>query len=62
MVTSSLYRYFERLPDYRVNSNKRHLLYDIIILPILVVICGVESCDSIELFGKAKLCLLKTFL
>lgn len=60
--TTSLHRYFESIPDYRVNRNRKHLLSDIIILSILAVICGAESWDSIELFGKTKLSFLKTFL
>lgn len=59
---TSLHKYFEYIPDHRVNRNKKHLLSDIIILSILAVICGAESWDSIELFGKTKLDFLKTFL
>jgi hypothetical protein len=60
--STSLHRYFEFIPDHRINRNKKHLLFDIIILAILAVICGAESWDSIELFGKTKLSFLKTFL
>lgn len=60
--TTSLHTFFECIPDYRINRNKKHLLSDIIILSILAVICGAESWDSIELFGKTKLSFLKTFL
>lgn len=59
---TSLHKYFEYIPDHRINRNKKHLLSDIIILSILAVICGAESWDSIELFGKTKLDFLKTFL
>lgn len=59
---TSLHTYFESIPDHRINRNKKHLLSDIIILSILAVICGAESWDSIELFGKTKLDFLKTFL
>jgi len=37
-----------------MNRNKKHLLIDIVILSILAVICGAESWDSIEIFGKEK--------
>lgn len=60
--TTSLHKYFEYIPDHRVNRNKKHLLSDIIILSILAVICGAESWDSIEIFGKTKIQFLKTFL
>lgn len=59
---TSLHKYFESFPDYRLNRNKKHLLSDIIILSVLAVICGAESWDSIEEFGKTKINFLKTFL
>jgi predicted transposase YbfD/YdcC len=59
---TSLHEYFERFPDHRINRNKKHLLTDIIILSILGVLCGAESWDSIETFGKTKLDFLKRFL
>ncbi|WP_341832911.1 ISAs1 family transposase [Sphingobacterium thalpophilum] len=59
---TSLHEYFERFPDYRVNWNKRHLLVDIIILSILAVLCGAESWDAIESYGKTKHGFLKNFL
>ena len=59
---TSLHTYFESFPDHRVNRNKKHLLSDIIILSILGVLCGAESWDSIEKFGKTKIDFLKTIL
>lgn len=59
---TSLHEYFERFPDHRVSRGKKHLLSDIIILSILGVICGAESWDSIESFGKTKIDFLRTFL
>lgn len=53
-METKLHQYFRQLPDPRINRNKKHLLIDIIILSILAVICGAESWDSIELFGKTK--------
>ncbi len=61
-IKTSLHTYFERFPDHRVNRNKKHLLSDIIILSVLGVLCGAESWDSIESFGKTKLEFLRTFL
>lgn len=61
-IKTSLHEYFERFPDHRINRNKKHLLSDIIILSILAVLCGAESWDSIETFGKTKKDFLKTFL
>lgn len=59
---TSLHQYFDYFPDYRLSRNKKHLLSDIIILSILAVICGAESWDSIEDFGKTKIAFLQTFL
>jgi len=53
-MKTSLHDYFSQLPDPRIHRNKKHLLLDIIILTIIAVICGAESWDSIEMFGKSK--------
>jgi hypothetical protein len=52
MTMTSLHQIFRKLHDPRINRRKRHKLLDIIILSILAVLCGAESYDSIELFGK----------
>jgi len=62
MTRSSLYDYFAKLSDPRLNRNKKHNLADIIVLSILAVICGAESWDSIEEFGKARIDFLKKIL
>ena len=53
-METSLHQYFSKLSDPRIHRNKKHLLIDIIILSIIAVICGAESWDSIEMFGKSK--------
>jgi predicted transposase YbfD/YdcC len=53
-MKTSLHDYFSQLPDPRIQRNKKHLLIDIIVLSIIAVLCGAESWDSIELFGKSK--------
>jgi predicted transposase YbfD/YdcC len=53
-METSLHQYFSKLSDPRIHRNKKHLLIDIIILSIIAIICGAESWDSIELFGKSK--------
>ena len=62
MIRSSLYDYFAKLTDPRLNRNKKHNLADIIVLSILAVICGAESWDSIEEFGKVRIDFLKKIL
>ena len=53
-METSLHHYFSQLPDPRIHRNRKHLLIDIIVLSIIAVICGAESWDSIEMFGKSK--------
>lgn len=53
-MKTSLHHFFGQLPDPRIHRNKKHLLIDIVILSIIAVICGAESWDSIEMFGKSK--------
>ena len=53
-MDTSLHHYFNQLPDPRIHRNKKHLLIDIIVLSIIAVLCGAESWDSIEMFGKSK--------
>jgi predicted transposase YbfD/YdcC len=50
------------LEDPRIDRCKRHSLEDIIVLTIIAVICGAESWESIEDFGKSKQGFLKTIL
>ena len=59
---TSLHQTFRQLHDPRINRKKKHLLLDIIILSILAVLCGAESYDSIELFGKTNYAFLKQIL
>ena len=53
---------FKSLRDPRIDRNKRHNLLDIIILSILAVLCGADTYDEIELFGKENFAFLKQFL
>lgn len=53
-METKLHYFFKKIPDPRLERNKKHLLIDIVILSVLAVICGAESWDSIEMFGKEK--------
>jgi predicted transposase YbfD/YdcC len=53
---------FAQIPDPRIDRRKLHLLDDILLLTLLAVICGAESYEAIELFGKSKLDFLKQIL
>jgi len=54
--------YFSCIEDPRVERTKDHLLSDIIFITIAAVICGCETWNEIELYGKTKELWLKTFL
>jgi predicted transposase YbfD/YdcC len=55
-------RYFADLPDPRVDRTKRHRLDDILVIMLCAVICGADSFEEIERFGKSRLDWLKGFL
>jgi predicted transposase YbfD/YdcC len=46
--------YFSTLSDPRVDRTKEHLMEDIIFITIAAVICGAETWNEIEDFGKSK--------
>jgi len=54
--------YFSNLEDPRVDRTKEHLLEDIIFITIAAVICGAETWNDIENYGKAKESWLTQFL
>ena len=55
-------RYFAELPDPRVDRTKKHLLLDILLIAFAAVICGADSWEEVECFGKARQAWLKRFL
>lgn len=59
---NSPYPFFSELTDPRVERTKVHLLEDILFIAIASVICGAESWNDMENFGKAKEEWLRTFL
>jgi predicted transposase YbfD/YdcC len=62
MIETSLHRAFKKMPDPRIRRCRQHSLTDIIILSIIASICGAESYDSIEMFGKERYAFLKQIL
>jgi predicted transposase YbfD/YdcC len=55
-------QFFAGIKDPRLERTKDHLLLDIIFITIAAVICGAETWNDIEAFGKAKQEWLKSFL
>ena len=54
--------YFSGLHDPRIDRTKAHLLEDIIFIAISSVLCGAETWNDMEDFGKAKQEWLRTIL
>lgn len=58
----SFVRHFADLPDPRVDRTKKHRLDDILVIALCAVICGADSFDEIERFGKVRHDWLRRFL
>jgi len=54
--------YFTGLTDPRVERTKAHLMEDIIFITVAAVICGAETWNDIEHYGKSKESWLKQYL
>ncbi|GHT12695.1 hypothetical protein FACS189432_05620 [Bacteroidia bacterium] len=54
--------YFTDLTDPRVDRTKAHLMEDIIFITIVAVICGAETWNDIENYGKSKESRLRQYL
>jgi hypothetical protein len=46
--------YLRELTDPRVERSKEHSMEDIIFITIATVICGAETWNDIEAYGKSK--------
>ena len=57
-----LKEYLRQIRDPRINRRKLHLLEDIVLLVLIAVICGCESWETIEEFGKNKIDFLRKYL
>jgi len=53
---------FGQLDDPRIERKKLHPMPEILLLTLCAVICGAESWDDIEMFGKAKQVFLRQYL
>jgi predicted transposase YbfD/YdcC len=60
--TLSLLDHFHKLPDPRVDRTKEHNLSDILVIAIGTLLCGGESFNDMEDFGRAKRDWFQTFL
>jgi predicted transposase YbfD/YdcC len=55
-------KYFTELTDPRIDRSKEHLMEDIIFITIAAVICGAETWNDIENYGKSKEQWLRRYL
>lgn len=63
MKTTRVIDFFEPLDDNRrASGNKQHELLDIVAISICAVICGADSWEEIQEYGKIKKKWLSTFL
>lgn len=58
----SLVAHFGSLPDPRLNRTKDHDLIDILVMAVCTLLCGGETFNDMEDFGRAKQDWFKTFL
>ncbi|MEO1530409.1 MAG: transposase family protein [Planctomycetota bacterium] len=60
---SVIFTTFQNLPDPRVDAgNKKHSLYEMVVITLCATICGAESWTDVERFGSEKYDWFKTFL
>ena len=57
-----LIEHFQILTDPRVDRTREHELIDVLIIGLCCIICGSDSFNDMEHFGRAKLEWFKTFL
>lgn len=62
LAPQTLLEHFANLTDPRIERRKLHKLIDILVIAICATICGAETWDEFEIFGKAKYTWFKSFL
>ncbi len=59
---TAITRYFQDLPDPRIERTRKHDLIDILTITICAFICAADTWQDVEDFGDAKEPWLRTFL
>ena len=59
---ATLIEHFSSITDPRIDRTKRHQLIDILVISVCATICGAETWEDFELFGRCKLDWFKSFL
>ncbi len=55
-------KFFEDVPDFRLNRRKKHKLIDILAISVCAVVCGANDFEEIAMYGRQKIDFLRTFL
>lgn len=55
-------KYFESVPDFRIERCRQHNLLDILVVCICAVVCGADDFEEIAEYGRQKEFFLRTFL
>lgn len=53
-ITAGIEEHFGEIKDPRIERSKLHKLIDILVIAICAVICGADTWEDVEAFGKAK--------
>jgi len=53
-VTGGIETHFSGINDPRIDRKKLHKMIDILVIAICAVICGADTWEDVEIFGKAK--------
>jgi len=62
LAKGNLVAHFAQMPDPRINRKKEHDLIDLLVIAVCTLLCGGETFNDMEDFGKAKYDWFKTFL
>lgn len=55
-------KFFQSVPDFRLNRRKRHNLVDILAISVCATVCGANDFEEIAMYGQQKIDFLRTFL
>ncbi|MDF9795957.1 putative transposase YbfD/YdcC [Catalinimonas alkaloidigena] len=55
-------KFFDSVPDFRINRRKKHQLVDILVIALCAIVSGADDFEEIEAYGKRKESFLKGFL
>lgn len=53
-ITAGIEEHFSEIQDPRLERSRLHKLIDILVIAICAVICGADTWEDVEAFGKAK--------